>query len=110
MKNQNGIILQNLSLRQMAMDVQTDFEGLKEILDHNSDYLDVYQFENPFSDSLEIQRLSEGNRNKILVDNGLKHIFEIDFEVLTIVSFDSKFINAIECDPIFKNRIEERKC
>ena len=109
LKTQNGTEFQNLSVRQMEMDVQTDLNGLKRILELNTNQLRIYQFERPISDTLEIERLPEKNRNLILKQNGLKHFFFVDFEFITIGSFESEFINGIEQNPKFEKRIAERK-
>ena len=47
--------------------------------------------------------------NEILKQNGLKHYFFVDFEFITIGSFDPEFIHQIELDPTFVKRIKERK-
>ena len=109
LKTQSGIELKNLNVRQMEMDVQTDLNGLKEILELNTNQLRIYQFDKPISDTLEIQRLPENNRDLILKQNGLKHFFFIDFEFITIGSFEPEFINGIELNPKFEERIAERK-
>ena len=91
------------------MDVQTDLEGLKKILDLNTRQLRIYQFEKPISDTLVIEMLPENKRNQILRQNGLKHFFFIDYEFITIESFESEFISNIESHPKFEKRIRERK-
>jgi hypothetical protein len=106
---QTGTELNNLSVRQMQMDVQTDLNGLKKIIELNNRYLRVYQFDRPIPDTLEIERLPEMSRDLILKQNGLKHWFILNFEFLTIGSFDSEFIRGIEQNPTFEKRIEERK-
>lgn len=108
-KTENGTEFKNLSVRQMEMDVQTDLNGLKKILELNTRQLRIYQFEKPIPDTLEIDRLSENNRNQILNQNGLKHFFFVNFEFITIGSFESEFINRIESHPKFEKRISERK-
>jgi hypothetical protein len=109
LKTASGIEFKNLSVRQMEMDIQTDLNGLKKILQLNTNQLRIYQFDKPISDTLEIERLPEKNRNLILKQNGLKHFFFIDFEFITIGSFESEFINGIEFNPKFEKRIAERK-
>ena len=109
LKTKSGIEFKNLSVRQMEMDVQTDLSGLKKILELHTNQLRIYQFEKQISDTLEIERLPENNRNLILKQNGLKHYFFIDFELITIGSFDSEFINEIKSNPKFEKRIEKRK-
>lgn len=109
LKTQNGTEFKNLSVRQMEMDIQTDLKGLKKILELNTNQLRIYQFEKPISDTLEIERLPEKNRNLILKQNGLKHLFFVNFEFITIGSFESEFIKEIERNPKFVKRITERK-
>ena len=101
---QSGTEFKNLSVRQMEMDIQTDLNGLKKILELNTNQLRIYQFEKPISDTLEIGSLPEKNRNQIL-----KHFFFVDFEFITIGSFESEFISGIESNPKFERRIMERK-
>lgn len=106
---QNGTEFKNLSVRQMKMDVQTDLNGLKKIIGLNNQSLRVYQFDKPIPDTLEIQSLPEKSRNLILKENGLKHFFFINFEFLTVSSFESEFISGIELNPKFGKRIAGRK-
>jgi len=96
LKTRSETELKGLSVRQMEMDIQTDLNGLKKILELNTRFLRVYQFEKPIPGSLTIERLPEKNREHILKQNGLKHFFFINFEFLTVESFDSEFIRAIK--------------
>lgn len=109
MKAADGTEFKNLSVRQMEMDVQTDLPGLKKILGLNTSYLRVYQFDKPIPNTLEIHRLPETSRENILAQNGLQHVFFIDFEFVTISSFRSEFIEAIQAHPNFGDRISDRK-
>jgi len=45
----------------------------------------------------------------MLKQNGWKHFFFINFELITIGSFESEFIGEIESHPKFEKRIKERK-
>jgi len=108
-KTNHGRKFKNLSVRLMEMDVQTDLPGLKKILELNTRQLRIYQFEKPTPDTLEISNLSQKNRNRILKQNGMKHFFFVNFEYLTISSFDSEFLTNIETNPIFAKRILDRK-
>ncbi len=105
LKTQNGIELNNLSVRLMEMDIQTDLSGIKKIIEIYTHNLSIYQFDKPIADTLQIERLPEYNRNKILKQNGLRHYFLINFEFITIGSFDAQFIAAIKSDYRFKDRI-----
>jgi hypothetical protein len=107
-KIQNGVEFKNLIVRQMAMDVQTDLNGLKKIIELNTNHLHIYQFEKPVSDSFRIDCLPEINRNSILKQNGLKHFFSLNFEFITVCSFEPEFINRIRLNPKFEERIAER--
>jgi hypothetical protein len=109
LKTKNDIEFKNLSVRQMEMDVQTDLNGLKQILELNTRQLRIYQFEKPVSHTLEIERLPKNNRTQILKQNGLKHFFFVNFEFITVGSFESEFISKIEAHPKFEKRIRERK-
>lgn len=109
LKMSSGIEFQDLSVRQMEMDVQTDLKGLKKILELNTNQLRIYQFDRPISNTLEIQRLPEDSKNQILKQNGLKHFFFVDFEFITIASFENEFISGIESNPVFEKRLKERK-
>ena len=108
-KTSYGKEFKNLSVRLMEMDVQTDLNGLKKILELNTRQLRIYQFDKPVPDTLYFERLPESNRNQILKQNGLKHFFFVNFEFITVGSFDSEFINNIETNPTFEKRFLERK-
>jgi hypothetical protein len=99
--------IKGASVRHMQFDVQTNIEGLRKFTKLNTNYLSVYQFEKAVADTLVLENLHENSKEKILFHNGLKHIFSIDFEVLTIESNDENFINSIRNNPIFSVRIEE---
>jgi hypothetical protein len=105
LKSNDGKLLKNLNVRDLQFDLQTNQEGVKEILDLNTDQFDIYQFDKPIADSLRILDLPENSRNEILKQNGLKHIFDCKFEVLEIRSFDVDFISKIRDNPKFKNCI-----
>ncbi|MGQ7947564.1 hypothetical protein [Flavobacterium sp. WC2509] len=109
LKTKSGTEFKNLSVRQMEFDIQTDLSELKNILELNTDQLRIYQFDKPISDTLEIERLPEKSLNQILKQNGLRHYFFIDFEIITICSFETDFIKSIETNPTFETRIAERK-
>lgn len=109
LKTKGGQILENISVRQMELDVQTDLSGLKQIIEMNTHYLSIYQFEKKVSDTLQLERLPEKSKEQILKQNGLKHIFWINFEFLIVRSFDTEFINSIKNNPRFEKRISERK-
>lgn len=104
-KTKYGVGFQNISVRKMEMDVQTDLIGLKKIIELNTHHLHIYQFANNIPDSLDFDRLSTINRNSILKNNGLKHWLLINYEFITIGSFDPDFITAIATNPSYKNRI-----
>jgi len=55
LRTQTGTKFNNLSVRQMEMDVQTDLDGLKRILELNTNQLRIYQFENPFRTLLRLR-------------------------------------------------------
>ncbi|KAA9326032.1 hypothetical protein [Adhaeribacter soli] len=109
LKLENGLLLKDCSVRGMEFDLQTDLNGLKQILEMNTNQLRIYQFDKLIPDSLTLEQLPEKAKFQILKQNGLKHFFWIDFEIITISSFDEKFIKAIEENPLFAERIKERK-
>ena len=109
LKMPNNILFENLEVRNMEFDIRTDLNGLKEILEINTNQLRIYQFEKPLPETLVLEFLPESNRQNILLQNGLKHFFFCDFEFLTIESVDSEFINEIEKNETFTERITERK-
>ena len=108
LKTENGIELKNLSVRQMEMDVQTDLNGLKKLLELNTRQLRIYQFDRPISDTLEIERLPIKGKNAILKQNGLRHYFFVNFEFITIGSFEPELIDKIKSNPKFEQRIAKR--
>jgi len=109
LKLENGLELKDCSIRGMEFDLQTDLNGLKQILDMNTNQLRIYQFEKPVPHTLKLEQLPEKSKFQILRQNGLKHFFWIDFEFITISSFDEDFIKAIEENPLFSERIKQRK-
>jgi hypothetical protein len=102
----DGISLNNISVRNMEFDIQTDLIGLKKILELETVYLDIYQFSKPVPDTLVIEQLPKNSSESILLNNGLQHIFSIEFEVLTLESFNPEFIKAVRENPLFAERIE----
>lgn len=105
LKTENGILFKDLAVRQMKMDVQTDLDGLKKILELNMNQLRIYQFTKQISDTLKVEGLSENNRNQILRENGLKHFFFINYEYLTIESFETAFLDSIIAKTKYKEGI-----
>lgn len=97
--------LENISVRNMQFDVQTDISTLVKILELNSNFLDVYQFNNPISDTLLIDNLPSNNAETILIQNGLQHIINIHFESITISSINPDFIKGITENSRFKDLI-----
>jgi len=90
-----GTLLKNISVRQMEFDINTNLEGLKTLLALNTYNMAIYQFEKAVPDTLNIDGPEPG-RLKILRQNGLHHIFFVNYEFVTISSFDEDFINALE--------------
>jgi hypothetical protein len=105
LETKNGSKFNNMNVRQMQMDIQTDLIGLKNLLELNIHQLRIYQFDKNIPDSLIIENLPEQSRFEILKQNGLRHFFFLDFEFLTINSFDLDFINAIHKNPKFADKI-----
>ena len=105
----DGFELKNANVRSMEFDLQTDLYGIKKILELNTNQLGIYQFDKVLPDTLVLEHLPEESKDMILKNNGLKHFFWIDFEFITIESFDSDFIKLIEENPMFAERIIKRK-
>ncbi|MDO8998460.1 MAG: hypothetical protein Q7W45_01755 [Bacteroidota bacterium] len=103
------ITLDNVQVRSMQFDIQTNVVGLKQILDIESNFLDIYQFNKPIADSLTIDALPKDNAINILKKNGLQHIICVEFELITVKSFSSDFINSIRDNPLFVDRIRINK-
>jgi len=95
-KMKNNETFEELEVRNMEFDILTDLNGLKKILDLNTNQLRIYQFDKPVPSSLSIDYLPQHNRERILQQNGLKNFYFCDFEFLTILSSDEKFIKDIE--------------
>jgi len=91
-----GKILKGITVRDLQFDLITDLKGLKELLQLNVHQFEIYQFNKPVSDTFRIQSLPGDNKEKILQDNGLVHIFDCRFEILQISSMDTKFIAKIK--------------
>lgn len=105
LKIKDGRLLKNLSVRQMQLDIETDLPGLKQFIEMNTPSLSIYQFEKKIADTFDLDRLPEKNKEQILKQNGLRHIFWVNFEFLTVRSFDSGFIHSIKKNPRFEKRI-----
>ena len=56
LKPKNGEIIKNLSVRQMVCNIQTNLDGLKQILKLNSNQLRIYQFEKNIPDCRKYPR------------------------------------------------------
>lgn len=108
-KLKNNDTYENLQVRNMQFDILTDLKGLKRVLDLNTLHLSIYQFNKPIANTLAIEYLPAQNLEKILLQNGLMHQYNCDYEFLTISSSSEKFIKDIENNPLFKQRIAERK-
>lgn len=87
--------LKNIEFRNMTFDVRTDLDGVKKLLNFNSNGFNLYQFNKPITGSLLLETLKEASRNNILKQNGLQHIYSMSYEFLTISSFDEVFIETI---------------
>ena len=98
--------LENIKVRNMQFDIQTNISGLKQILEHESNFLDIYQFNKPISDTLVIDALPNNNAETILMQNGLQYIISVDFESITVSSVRPDFIKSISENPKFADRIK----
>lgn len=100
-----GAVLENISVRQMQFDIQTDLDGLKQILNFENNFLDIYQFSKAVPDSLVIDSLPENNRDNILRQNGLEYIIGIEHEFVCIQSIHPQFIQNLRTHPKFGERV-----
>ena len=96
LKLPNNFLLDNLEVRNLEFDIQTNLDGLRQIIEMNTNQLRIYQFEKPVSDNLILESLPENSRENILLQNGLKHYYFCNFEFITIESNDSEFLNQIK--------------
>ena len=99
--------LENLQVRDMEMDIQTDLVGLKKIMDLNSNHLHIYQFDRPIPDTLRIRDMPSNTVESILLKNGLRHSFIIRFEQMTIKSVDKNFLETIRGHQSFADRVHQ---
>ncbi|GAA0880719.1 hypothetical protein GCM10009119_36890 [Algoriphagus jejuensis] len=105
----SGLNLKDAEVRGMQFDLQTDIEGIRKILVLNTSQLSIYQFARKVPDTLVLEYLPAQSRDKILQSNGLRHFFGIDFEFLTVESFDPDFIQAISENPMVRDRITRKE-
>lgn len=99
------VSLENISVRNMSFDIFCDLKKVEEISLLNTKYLNIYQFEKPISDSLQIENLKPEIVDRVLKQNGLQHKYFVNNEFLTMYSFDKKFIEDIENDAYWKSFI-----
>ena len=97
--------LKNVSVRQMTFDLLTNLDGLKKILDLNSLYLNIYQFNRPISGTLLIYDLPEKSKDSILKQNGLEYIIENNLEDTIVYSFNIDFLNNLRQNPLIKDKV-----
>ena len=62
----DALTLNNVSVRNMEFDIQTDLIGLKNILMHEIIYLDIYQFSKLVPDTLVIEEIPKYSKESIL--------------------------------------------
>nr|WP_322622913.1 hypothetical protein [uncultured Flavobacterium sp.] len=91
-----GIPLKNTYVKEVVLDIKTDLEGLKQLISLNTHQLLIYQFNKSLPDALSINRLPEENRLQILKQNGLQHSFFVNYEFVTVSSFDNDFISILK--------------
>ena len=105
-KVNSKLTLENLKVRNMQFDIQTNLLGLQQIIEHEWNFLDIYQFNKPVPDTLSINHLPEGHLEQILINNGLQHLFQVDFESIVISSIDEEFIRKIAENSEFSGRVQ----
>lgn len=101
----NGFTLANADVRNLKFDLRTDRDGLEKVLNHSTQQFIIYCFSKPVSDTLVIDYLPEQGKENILKQNGLLHIFDIEFEFLTISSFDEGFLENIRQHPEYSKLV-----
>lgn len=104
----NGFALANADVRNLAVDLQTDRDGLERVLNHSTQQFIIYCFSKPVPDTLVIGHLPEQGRDNILKQNGLLHIFDVSFEFLTISTYDEGFLKEIQQHPEYLKLIIEK--
>lgn len=100
--------LEKIKVRNMQFDIQTDISEVEKILELNTNFLNIYQFNKPVSNTLRIESLPDNNTETILIQNGLQHIIKIYFESITISSVNTDFIKGIAENPKFAELIQFR--
>ncbi len=100
--------LENIKVRNMQFDIKTNISGLRQILQHESNFLDIYQFNKPIPDTLVIGHLPSNYAEKILLQNGLQHIISVDFESITVSSVSPDFIKSVAENSVFADRIQNK--
>lgn len=98
--------LENIEVRNMQFDLRINVSELKQILEFETNFINIYQFNKPIANTLVIADLPNNNRETILMENGLQHIIEVQFESITVSSFHASFIKTIITNQYFKNRIQ----
>ncbi|MDF3025813.1 MAG: hypothetical protein K0S23_120 [Fluviicola sp.] len=98
--------LKNVKVRNMQFDIQTNISGLRQILEQESNSLDIYQFNKAISDTLVIEALPDNDAERILIQNGLQHIISVNFESITVLSIRPDFIKGIAENSTFATRIQ----
>ena len=104
-KIRENLELKNVSVRQMNFDLLTNLDGLKSILELNSLYLYIYQFNRPVSGGLLINDLPAESKDSILKQNGLEYIIMNELEDTIIYSFNIDFLTNLRQNPLLKDRI-----
>ena len=96
----NGTALNDVMVRQMECDLLTGLPVLKEIMNLNTHYLYVYQFDRPVPGTLLPGNLPPASAVKILEQNGLRHIISLHFEFTIVASFDQDYLSGLSANPL----------
>lgn len=85
----------DLRVRNMEFDIQLKLDEIEQILDIKTNQLDIFQLDKPLPDSLVLEKLPKETQFKILIENGMKHWFCIEFEHVSVISIDESFIDKV---------------
>ena len=100
----DGLNLVNITIRDLSFDLKTNLIDLKKLIEIYG-FMDIYQFNKPISDNLLIKIIPDESKEKILRQNGLEHIIEIDKEDTIVRSFDKGYIDGLRQNNILSKKL-----
>ncbi|SNS41294.1 hypothetical protein SAMN05421640_0038 [Ekhidna lutea] len=84
----NSEIVTNHKVRMISFDILLEINDLKKVINLNTRNISIFQFDREVSDTLVIDHLPDSRINEILFENGLKYIYNIHYEFMTIQKFE----------------------